>query len=79
MSDVRKKVELNDDMLENVSGGVVINRSCVVNIETGQRYAWLNPNPDRAAAFGFVCELGDITEEEKIAALQAAGYIGGEI
>ena len=77
MSEKKRAVALSDDALDSVSGGVIINQNCVVNIETGQKYVLLNP--DRAAAFGFVCELGDIPEADKIAALQAAGYIGGEI
>ena len=74
-----KRVELSGEVLDNVSGGVILNPDAVINSATGQRYAWLSPNPDRIAAFGFVCGLGDVTEDEKIAALQAAGYIGGEI
>ena len=77
MSDLTKKVELSDEIMERVSGGVIIAPDGVVNRETGQKYAWLNPN--YAGAFGFVCELGDVPEADKIAAMQAAGFIGGEI
>ena len=77
MSEIKKVVELSDDALDSISGGVVLNPSGVVNRETGQKYAWLNP--DRGAAFAYVCQLGDVSEGEKIAALQAAGFIGGEI
>lgn len=77
MSENKKRVELSDEMMDTVSGGVILNKSGVVNRETGQKYKWLNP--DRAGAFAFVCELGDVSEAEKISALQAAGYIGGEI
>lgn len=77
MSEIKKIVELSDDALDTVSGGVILNPSGVVDRDTGKKYAWLNP--DRAAAFAFVCQLGDVPEAEKIAALQAAGFIGGEI
>ena len=77
MSEVKKRVELSDDVLDTVSGGVILNPSGVVNQANGKKYKWLKY--DRAGAFAYVCELGDVSEGEKIAALQAAGYIGGEI
>lgn len=77
MSEKKRIVELSDDALDSVSGGVVINQACVINSVTGQKYELLNP--DRHAVFGYVCGLGDIPEEAKIAALQAAGFVGGEI
>ena len=77
MSEIKKRVELSDDVLDTVSGGVILNPDSVVNRETGQKYEWLNY--DRAGAFSCVCSLGDVPEGEKIRALQAAGYIGGEI
>ena len=75
MSEIKKIVELSDDSLDSISGGVILNDSCVVNRETGQRYAWLNH--DLYGAFNLVNSLGDVPEGDKIAALQAAGYIVG--
>ena len=77
MSEIKKRVELSDDVVDVVSGGVILNPDSVVNRETGQKYEWLNPN--RGAAFALVCSLGDVSEDVKITALQEAGFIGGEI
>ena len=71
--DSKKVVALSDDALDEVSGGLIVNSTYVRNENDGVCYRLL---VDKWAAYGYVNELGMVSEEEKIAALQAAGMIG---
>ena len=74
MEDKRKIVQLSDDALDNVSGGVLVREDCVLNMNTGESYPIISGN--KHEIFGYVCNLGGtLSEEERIAALRAAGFI----
>lgn len=67
-----KKIELSDEVLDAVSGGVQIGETKVRNEHTGEMYQLL---VNKWTAFGYVSSLGDVSEEEKINALINAGMI----
>lgn len=67
-----KRVELSDESLDKVVGGIQICSTKVRNEHTGEQYRLL---VDKWIAFGYVSDLGDVPEEEKINALLNAGMI----
>lgn len=67
-----KRIELSNEALDAVVGGIQICSTKVRNEHTGQEYRLL---VDKWAAFGYVSNLGDVPEEEKINALLNAGMI----
>ena len=70
MSDT--KLELNDEELDKVSGGVKVDAEYVYNKDTGEGYRLL---VDSMTAFMFVSTSGASTEAQRISALITAGYI----
>ena len=67
-----KRVELSDEVLDAVVGGIQICSTKVRNEHTGEEYKLL---VDKWVAFGYVSNLGDVPEEDKINALLGAGMI----
>lgn len=67
-----KRIELSNEALDEVVGGVQICSTKVRNEHTGEEYKLL---VDKWVAFGYVSDLGDVPEEEKINALLDAGMI----
>lgn len=68
----KSRVELNDEALEEVLGGLQICSTKVRDEDTGAVYKLL---VDKWIAFGYVSDLGDVSEETKINALLNAGMI----
>lgn len=66
------RVELNNEALDQVVGGIQICSTKVRNEHTGETYKLL---VDKWVAFGYVSDLGDVPEEDKINALLDAGMI----
>lgn len=69
----KKIVELSDEALDGVSGGLVINDQTVTNMETGEVFPLLRGT--RYEVFAYVCSLNCSSESEKIEALRSAGYV----
>ena len=67
-----KKIQLSDEAVDAVVGGVQICSTKVRNEHTGEVYRLL---VDKWIAFGYVSDLGDVPEEDKINALLNAGMI----
>lgn len=66
------RVQLNDEMLENVIGGVKITNKTVTNKDTGEVYSLL---VDPMTAFAYATANGRKSDSEIIAGMLAAGYI----
>ena len=72
MEEKSKKVALSDDALDGVAGGLQICSDAVMNDQTGEVFTLL---VDKWTAYGYLASLGDITDNDRIAALRAKGYI----
>lgn len=66
------RVQLNDDALENVVGGVLIKSKTVTNKDTGEVYKLL---VDPMKAFSYATANGNKSDSEIIAGMLAKGYI----
>ena len=73
MENNKKVVELSDDAMGMVSGGLIVNPDCVID-EAARKIYPIDP-AKWGEIFGFVSQLGSVSEQEKIDALRAAGYI----
>lgn len=70
--DNKKIVELNDDSLDLVQGGVKIVNTTVTNKDTGETYTLL---VDPMTAFGYMTANGYKSDTEIINGMLALGYI----
>ena len=66
------RVQLNDDALENVVGGVKITSKTVTNKDTGEVYKLL---VDPMTAFAYATKYGYKSDSEIIAGMLAKHYI----
>ena len=66
------RVQLNDEALENVVGGVLIRSKSVSNKDTGEVYKHL---VDPMTAFSYATANGKKSDSEIIAGMLAKGYI----
>ena len=66
------RVQLNDEALENVVGGVLIRSKTVTNKDTGEVYKLL---VDPMTAFSYATANGKKSDSEIIAGMLAKGYI----
>lgn len=66
------RVQLNDEMLENIVGGVRITSKTVTNKDTGEVYDLL---VDPMVAFSYATANGNKSDSEIIDGMLAAGYI----
>ncbi len=66
------RVQLNDEALENVVGGVLIKRKTVTNKDTGEVYKL---KVDPMTAFAYATANGNKSDSEIIAGMLAAGLI----
>ena len=72
MSNEEGRLQLNDDALENVVGGVKITATTVTNKDTGEVYTLL---VDPMTAFQYATANGRKSDSEIIAGMLAAGMI----
>ena len=68
----KNRVQLNDEMLDNIVGGVYITSKTVKNKDTGEVYDLL---VDPMTAFSYATAHGRESDSEIIAGMLAAGYI----
>ena len=68
----KNRVQLNDEMLDNIVGGVYITSKTVKNKDTGEVYDLL---VDPMTAFQYATAHGRESDSEIIAGMLAAGYI----
>ena len=68
----KNRVQLNDEMLDNIVGGVYITSKTVKNKDTGKVYKLL---VDPMTAFSYATAHGNESDSEIIAGMLAAGYI----
>lgn len=66
------RVQLNDEMLENIVGGVLIKSKTVTNKDTGEVYKLL---VDPMVAFSYATAHGNESDSDIIDGMLAAGYI----
>ncbi len=66
------RVQLNDEVLENVVGGVLIKSKTVTNKDTGDVYKLL---VEPMVAFSYATAHGNQSDSEIIAGMKAKGYI----
>ncbi len=66
------RVQLNDEALENVVGGVLIRSKTVTNKDTGEVYKLL---VDPMVAFSYATAHGNQSDSEIIAGMKSEGYI----
>ena len=66
------RVQLNDEALDQVVGGVLIRSKTVTNKDTGEVYSLL---VDPMTAFAYATAHGKQSDSEIIAGMLAAGYI----
>ena len=66
------RVQLNDEALDNVVGGVRIKSKTVTNKDTGEVYKLL---VDPMVAFSYATANGNKSDSEIIAGMLAKGYI----
>ena len=66
------RVQLNDEALDNVVGGVLIRSKTVTNKDTGEVYKLL---VDPMTAFSYATANGSKSDSEIIAGMLAKGYI----
>ena len=66
------RVQLNDSILDNIVGGVVIKSKTVTNRDTGEIYKLL---VDPMTAFNYATVHGNKSDSEIIAGMLAKGYI----
>ena len=67
-----KRVQLSDEAIDNVVGGVLIKSKTVTNKDTGEVYQL---SVDPMTAFSYATANGKKTDSEIIAGLLAKGYI----
>ena len=72
MSNEEGRIQLNDESLENVVGGVKITATTVTNKDTGEVYTLL---VDPMTAFSYATQNGRKSDSEIIAGMLAAGMI----
>ena len=72
MENERNRVQLDDEVLENVVGGVLIKSKTVTNKDTGEVYSLL---VEPMVAFSYATANGYKSDSEIIAGMLAAGYI----
>ena len=68
----KDRVQLNDEMLEQIVGGVKITKKTVTNKDTGEVYKLL---VDPMTAFNYACSIGYKSDTEIINGMLAKGYI----
>ena len=68
----KDRVQLNDEMLEQIVGGVRITSKTVTNKDTGEVYKLL---VDPMTAFSYASANGNKSETEIINGMLAKGYI----
>lgn len=66
------RVQLNDSVLDNIVGGVLIKSKTVTNKDTGEIYKLL---VDPMTAFSYATAHGNQSDSEIIAGMLAKGYI----
>ncbi len=72
MSNGEGRLQLNDEALDNVVGGVKITQKTVTNKDTGEVYTLL---VDPMTAFSYATANGRKSDSEIIAGMLAAGMI----
>ena len=72
MENKENRMQLNDEALENVVGGVKITQTTVTNKDTGEVYKLL---VDPFTAFSYATANGRKSDSEIIAGMLAAGMI----
>ena len=72
MSNGEGRLQLNDDVLDNVVGGVRITQTTVTNKDTGEVYTLL---VDPITAFSYATANGRKSDSDIIAGMLAAGMI----
>ena len=72
MSNGEGRLQLNDDVLDNVVGGVKITQTTVTNKDTGEVYTLL---VDPITAFSYATANGRKSDSDIIAGMLAAGMI----
>lgn len=68
----KSRVQLNDEMLENIVGGVYITSKTVKNKDTGEVYDLL---VDPMTAFSYATSHGNESDSDIIEGMLAKGYI----
>ena len=66
------RVQLNDSILDNIVGGVLIKSKTVTNKDTGETYKLL---VDPMTAFSYATANGNKSDSEIISGMLAKGYI----
>ncbi len=72
MSNGEGRLQLNDEVLDNVVGGVKITKTTVTNKDTGEVYTLL---VDPMTAFSYATANGRKSDSDIIAGMLAAGMI----
>lgn len=72
MENKEGRIQLNDDAIERVAGGVLIKSKTVTNKDTGEVYKLL---VDAMTAFSYATANGNKSDSEIIAGMLAKGYI----
>ena len=66
------RVQLSDESLEKIVGGILIKNNVVTNKDTGETYTLLT---DAMTAFSYAMAHGKESDSEIIEGMLAAGYI----